>query len=151
VSRRLSDLLRGLEADARREVERQARARLRGTSGGARRAQLRQPQRGELTQVQQAVRRLAERLKTRLVRARAQPPKGTLNVRRTLRRNMSWGGMPMVPCSGPGAPSGPRWWCSATSRSRSEREPADAPLHPHPAVALRPGPELRLRLRSGER
>src|SRR6516225_9750299 len=97
VSRRLSDLFRGLEADARREVERQARARLRGTSGALAERSFASLSRTELTQVQHAVRRLAERLKTRLVRRERSRRKGTLNVRRTLRRNMSWGGMPMVP------------------------------------------------------
>jgi uncharacterized protein with von Willebrand factor type A (vWA) domain len=43
------------------------------------------------------VRRLAERLKTRIVRRQRSKRKGTLNVRRTLRRNLSWGGTPMVP------------------------------------------------------
>jgi hypothetical protein len=97
VSRRLSDVLRGLEADARREVERQARARLRGTSSALAERSFTSLSRAELTQVQHAVRRLAERLKTRLVRRERSRRKGTLNVRRTLRRNMSWGGMPMVP------------------------------------------------------
>jgi len=97
VSRRLSDLFRALEADARREVERQARARIRGRSGALADRAFQSLSRTELTQIQHAVRRLAERLKSRLVRRERSRRKGTLNARRTLRRNMSWGGMPMVP------------------------------------------------------
>ena len=76
VSRRLSDLLRGLEADARREVERQARARLRGSSGALAHRSFASLTRAELTQVQHAVRRIAERLKTRLVRRERSRRKG---------------------------------------------------------------------------
>src|SRR4029078_7925344 len=65
VSRRLSDLFRSLEADARREVERQANARLRGTSGVLAERSFASLSRAELTQVQHAVRRLAHGPQTR--------------------------------------------------------------------------------------
>ena len=97
ISRRLNDLLRQLEADARQEVDRQARARLKGRSGALADRNFAELTRAELTQVQQAVRRLAERLKTRIVRRQKSRRRGTLHVRRTLRRNLSWGGTPMVP------------------------------------------------------
>jgi uncharacterized protein with von Willebrand factor type A (vWA) domain len=97
VSRRLGDVLRALEADARREVDRQARARLRARSGTLAERSFAELTRAELTQVQLAVRRLAERLKTRIVRRQKSRRRGILNVRRTLRRNLSWGGMPMIP------------------------------------------------------
>lgn len=47
----------------------------------------------ELERVQIAVRRLAERLKSRLVKKERKRRKGSLNVRRTLRRNMALGGV----------------------------------------------------------
>jgi uncharacterized protein with von Willebrand factor type A (vWA) domain len=43
------------------------------------------------------VRTLAEKLKSRLIRKQRSHRRGALNVRRTLRRNLPWGGVPMVP------------------------------------------------------
>jgi uncharacterized protein with von Willebrand factor type A (vWA) domain len=40
---------------------------------------------------------LAEKLKSRLTRRQRARRKGTLNARRTLRRNLTWGGVPMIP------------------------------------------------------
>ena len=97
VSRRLSAALRGLEEAARREVERQARARIRRADGPLAERSLQGLSRAELAQAEAAVRKLAERLKARLVRRERSRRKGALNVRRTLRRNMVWGGVPMVP------------------------------------------------------
>src|SRR5262249_49390785 len=100
ASRRLSDLLRGLEADARREVERQARARLRSTSGALADRSFASLSRAELTQVQNAVRRLADRLKTRLVRRGEGPGEGgpqRPRARRPRRGNRSGGATPMGP------------------------------------------------------
>ena len=51
----------------------------------------------DLEKSEAAVRRLAEKLKSRLVRRQKSQRRGQLNVRRTLRRNMTWGGIPMVP------------------------------------------------------
>ena len=97
VSQRLSAALRGVEEVARREVERQAKARIRRNDGPLAERSLQTLSRAELTQAESAVRRLAERLKARLVRRERSRRKGALNVRRTLRRNMVWGGIPMVP------------------------------------------------------
>ncbi len=97
VSRQLAAALRGVEEAARREVERQAKARLRRTDGPLAERNLQGLSRAELAQAEAAVRKLAERLKARLVRRERSRRKGTLNVRRTLRRNLVWGGVPMVP------------------------------------------------------
>ena len=51
----------------------------------------------EMQRAQVAVRRLAERLKSRLLRRHRNPRRGALHVRKTLRRNLPWGGIPMVP------------------------------------------------------
>lgn len=97
VSRTLSDALRKVEEAARKEVANQAKARLRKTEGGLHERNLQTLSRAEVEQMEGAVRKLAERLKTRLIRRQRSRRKGALNVRRTLRRNMSWGGIPMVP------------------------------------------------------
>jgi uncharacterized protein with von Willebrand factor type A (vWA) domain len=97
VSKRLAATLRGVEESARREVARQAKARIRRNDGPLAERSLQTLSRGELAQAETAVRRLAERLKARLVRRERARRKGALNVRRTLRRNMVWGGVPMVP------------------------------------------------------
>ncbi len=97
VSRRLAAALRGVEAAARREVERQARARIRRLDGPLAERSLQGLSRAELAQAETAVRKLAERLKARLLRRERSRRKGALNVRRTLRGNMVWGGVPMVP------------------------------------------------------
>src|SRR5205814_1132378 len=51
----------------------------------------------EIQRTESAVRRLAERLKSRLVKKEKSRRKGSLNVRRTLRRNMGLGGIPARP------------------------------------------------------
>lgn len=97
VSRHLSGALRKVEDAARREVDRQVRARIRKSGGGLLDRPLHTLSRAELEQAQTAVRRLAEKLKARLMRKQRSSRRGALNVRRTLRRNMPWGGVPMVP------------------------------------------------------
>ncbi|MGO8969957.1 MAG: VWA domain-containing protein [Myxococcaceae bacterium] len=97
VSRQLAAALRGVEEAARREVERQVKARIRRTDGPLAERNLQGLSRAELALAEAAVRKLAERLKARLVRRERSRRKGTLNVRRTLRRNLVWGGVPMVP------------------------------------------------------
>jgi uncharacterized protein len=97
VSQRLAAALRSVEEAARREVERQAKARIRRTDGPLAERNLQTLSRAELVQAESAVRKLAERLKARLVRRERSRRKGALSVRRTLRRNMVWGGVPMVP------------------------------------------------------
>ncbi len=99
VSRELGAALRQIEAAARKEIERQVKARLKRNAPGAALLdrELRTLSREELEKTEAAVRRLAEKLKSRLVRRQKSQRRGQLNVRRTLRRNMTWGGVPMVP------------------------------------------------------
>ncbi|MBM7116349.1 VWA domain-containing protein [[Archangium] primigenium] len=97
VSRHVAEALRKVEEAARREVRRQADARIRKPSGGVADKPLHQLSQAELDQMQASVRTLAEKLKARLIRKQRSRRKGTLNVRRTLRRNLPWGGVPMVP------------------------------------------------------
>jgi uncharacterized protein with von Willebrand factor type A (vWA) domain len=97
VARQLSEALRQVEEAARREVERQAKARLKKPTGGINDRALHTLSKVELEQAQRAVRKMAEKLKARLVRRQRSRRKGTLNPLRTLRKNMSAGGVPMVP------------------------------------------------------
>ena len=96
VSQRLSGALRKVEDAARAEVQRQAKARLRKSEGLLDR-NLQTLSKAEIDKMQSAVRTLAEKLKTRLIRKQRSRRRGSLNVRRTLRRNLPWGGVPMVP------------------------------------------------------
>jgi uncharacterized protein with von Willebrand factor type A (vWA) domain len=97
VSRHLADALRRVEDAARAEVERQVSARLPRPSGGAGDRPLNQLTRQEIELAQRSVRALAEKLRSRLVRRQKSRRKGLLNPRRTLRRNLTAGGVPMVP------------------------------------------------------
>lgn len=97
VSRQVADAMRKVEEAARREVKRQAEARIRKPSGGVVDKPLHLLSRAEVDQMEAAVRTLAEKLKSRLIRKQRSKRRGTLNVRRTLRRNLPWGGVPMVP------------------------------------------------------
>lgn len=97
VSRYLGEALRGLEAAARALVQSQIDARLKKPDGGLADRQLSTLSRKELDQAQRAVRALAEKLKSRLVRRQRSKRKGVLNPRRTLRKNLTSGGIPMVP------------------------------------------------------
>ena len=97
VSRGLAEALRKVEEAARREVDRQARARLPRASGGLSERSFQTLSRAEVEKAQAAVRKLAEKLKARLIRKQRSRRKGSLNVRRTLRKNLTWGGVPMVP------------------------------------------------------
>jgi len=96
TSQRRSAALRGGEDAARQMGQREAIQRTPKTRQGpsADRAFV-DLSREELERTSVAVRRLAERLKTRLVRRQRVRRKGSLNVRRTLRRNLGWGGLPM--------------------------------------------------------
>ena len=89
--------MRKVEDEARREVKRQAEARIRKPTGGVVDKPLHQLSQAEVNQMESAVKTLAEKLKARLIRKARSKRKGTLNVRRTLRRNLPWGGVPMVP------------------------------------------------------
>jgi uncharacterized protein with von Willebrand factor type A (vWA) domain len=97
VSRHVAEAMRKVEDAARREVDRQVRARLKRSAGGLADRPFHALSRAEVERAEASVRRLAERLKSRLVRKQRSHRKGSLNVRRTLRRNMPWGGVPMVP------------------------------------------------------
>jgi uncharacterized protein with von Willebrand factor type A (vWA) domain len=95
VSEHLRRLQRAVEAAARRyaELERQARAR-RGPDAGLAERPFAALSRDELQRLDAAVRRLAERLKARLVQRERSRRRGALAVRRTLRQNLGLGGYP---------------------------------------------------------
>ncbi len=97
VSRHLGDALRKVEDAARAEVQRQVDARLKKARGGVGDKSFYTLSRAELELAQRSVRALAEKLKTRLIRRQRSKRKGTLNPRRTLRKNLAAGGVPMQP------------------------------------------------------
>ncbi len=97
VSRHVAEAMRKVEDAARREVKRQAEARIRKPSGSVMDKPLHTLSQAEVEKMEAAVRTLAEKLKSRLVRKQRSQRRGALNVRRTLRRNLPWGGVPMVP------------------------------------------------------
>lgn len=97
VSRHLASAMRRVEESARREIDRQARARSRKSGGTLGERSFHALSRAEIDLTQSAVRKLAEKLKSRLVRRKRSPRRGALNVRRTLRKNLSWGAVPMAP------------------------------------------------------
>jgi uncharacterized protein with von Willebrand factor type A (vWA) domain len=95
VARKLGEALRAVEDLARRyaELERSARTERVRDEG----LLPRHPgalTREEVERTEAAVRRLAERLKARLVRRDRARRRGALSVRRTLRRNLGLGGFP---------------------------------------------------------
>ena len=97
VSRYLSEAMRKVEDAARAEVDRQGKARLKKASGGLNDRAFHTLSRAEVDQAQRAVRSLAEKLKARLVRRGRSKRKGALHPLRTLRKNLTAGGVPMVP------------------------------------------------------
>lgn len=97
VSRHVAEAMRKVEEAARQEVKRQAEARIRRRGDSVADKPLHLLTQAEVDQMESAVRTLAERLKSRLIRKQRSHRKGALNVRRTLRRNLPWGGVPMVP------------------------------------------------------
>ncbi len=96
VSTHLAAALRAVEAAAREEVDRQIAARA-GERESLHDRSLARLSPAELAAVEQSVKRLAEKLKSRLIRRERSKRRGVLNPRKTLRRNLSLGGMPMVP------------------------------------------------------
>lgn len=97
VSRKLSEKLRQVEQAARTWVEgevRTRRLRERGQSDAFAHRSFDELSREELERTTAAVRRLAEKLKSRLVRRDQARRRGAIHVRRTLRRNMALGGVP---------------------------------------------------------
>lgn len=97
VSKELAKVLREVEDAARKEINRQLKARVRRQGATLFDRDLHTLSREETQKAEAAVRRLAERLKSRLVRKQRSHRRGQLNVRRTLRENLTWGGVPMVP------------------------------------------------------
>lgn len=97
VGRQLAAAMRQVEEAARAEAGRQISARLRKATGAVADKQLHLLSRQEIEIAQRAVRALAEKLKARLIRRQRSRRKGQLNPRRTLRKNLSSGGVPMVP------------------------------------------------------
>lgn len=97
VSQHLSAALRQVEEAARAEVQRQSNARLKKATAGVADKALHTLSRQEVEVAQRAVRKLAEKLKARLIRRQRSKKKGQLNPRRTLRKNLTSGGIPMVP------------------------------------------------------
>lgn len=97
VSKHLSTALRKVEEAARQEVQRQSNARLKKASASVEDKPLHTLSRQEVDIAQRAVRQLAEKLKARLIRRQRSKKRGQLNPRRTLRKNLTAGGVPMVP------------------------------------------------------
>lgn len=97
VEERLHERLRAIEQLAQRITEDAARSRDRESTSGEdallHRAFARLT-REDLERVRAIVRRLAERLKVRIVRKRRHRRRGQLHVRRTLRANLALGGLP---------------------------------------------------------
>ncbi|ABS25720.1 VWA domain-containing protein [Anaeromyxobacter sp. Fw109-5] len=91
VTGSLEAALRKVEEAARSWAELEGRARtLREDRGGG----LAPVSREQIARMEVAVRRLAERLRARLVRRERSRRRGALAVRRTLRRNLGLGGVP---------------------------------------------------------
>ncbi len=97
VSKHLRQALQQVEDAARAEVQRQTNARLKRATVGVDDKALHALTRKEVEVAQSAVRKLAEKLKARLIRRQRSKRKGQLNPRRTLRKNLASGGVPMVP------------------------------------------------------
>lgn len=99
VSKTLGEALAAVEDTARRVADLEQKARDRTALATDPQSALQQrplaslsPQ--ELAELQRAVRRLAEKLKTRIGAKRRRRRRGQLHVRRTLRRNLALGGVP---------------------------------------------------------
>lgn len=97
VGKHLSAAVRRVEEAARAEAGRQITARLPRAQGAVADKQLHLLSRQEIEIAQRSVRALAEKLKSRLIRRQRSKKRGQLNPRRTLRKNLSAGGVPMVP------------------------------------------------------
>ncbi len=94
VSTALAAALRRVEEAARRWAEAEGRARAARPRRDALAGGQAPASREELERAESAVRRLAERLRTRLVRRDRARRRGALAVRRTLRKNLGLGGVP---------------------------------------------------------
>jgi len=96
VAARIRAALATVEDAARRYADLELQARTErhreGAFGGQSLAAI---SRQDLVRTEAAVRRLAERLRDRLARRERSRRRGALNVRRTIRRNLALGGVPM--------------------------------------------------------
>jgi uncharacterized protein with von Willebrand factor type A (vWA) domain len=110
VSQRLSQAMRKVEAAARREVEREVRARMARRGSAVLDRPLHTLSVAEVERMKEAVRRLAQKLKSRLIRRARSSRRGVLHVRRTLRRNLTWGAIPMIPSFRRRKPERPEVW-----------------------------------------
>jgi len=100
-ARRLEYRLEGLWDSARDFVERSLLLFARGETEQLRErllksARLANLDRTQLEPMRVLVRRMAKRLATRYARTRRRRQRGQLDIRRTLRRNMGWGGIPFI-------------------------------------------------------
>ena len=107
VNEHLAQSLRRIEDAARVEVRRQSDARLKKASIGVEDKALHTFSKKEVELAQRAVRALAEKLKARMLRRQRSKRKGQLNPRKTLRENLTTGGVPMVPYFKPRRPKRP--------------------------------------------
>src|SRR6266852_4399794 len=110
VSQRLSQAMRKVEGAARREVEREVRARMAKRGSAILDRPLHTLSVAEVERMKEAVRRLAQKLKSRLIRRARSSRRGVLHVRRTLRRNLTWGAIPMIPSFRRRKPERPEVW-----------------------------------------
>lgn len=98
VSKRLEEAVEALEDAARRaaDLEQQARDRekIAKDADSAAHRNLASLSPAELAKMRDSVKRLAEKLKSRISRRRKERRRGQLHVRRTLRMNLSSGGIP---------------------------------------------------------
>ena len=97
ASRHLAQAMREVEDAARAEIQRQTTARLRKSGSTVSDKSLHTLTRTEVQLAEKAVRALAEKLKARLVKRQKSRRKGQLNPRKTLRKNLTAGGVPMMP------------------------------------------------------
>lgn len=96
ATRHLAEAMKKVEAAARAQVEHQLKLRVE-RAGDLTQKPLFQLSAQELVLAQKAVWALAEKLKARLVRRERSRRRGQLSPRHTLRKNLSTGGVPMVP------------------------------------------------------
>src|SRR5712692_3562079 len=110
VSQRLSQAMRKVEGAVRREVEREVRARMAKRGSAILDRPLHTLSVAEVERMKEAVRRLAQKLKSRFIRRARSSRRGVLHVRRTLRRNLTWGAIPMIPSFRRRKPERPEVW-----------------------------------------
>ncbi len=97
VGKRVSHTLQALEEAAKRVADREQKARdpEQKGDGSLQHRNLNTLTPAEVERMREVVKRLAERLKARLSRRRKVRRRGTLSVRRTLRKNLRHGGIPV--------------------------------------------------------